>query len=323
MIMAQIITLTDRKTGGTVYPVTSTKTVFDEKGVDLDTLLTLRKQETENALKGYAKKTELTGKQDQLTDSIDVKVSGTALTVTERAKRAVFDDLFLAAAGIWGKIDYTHVENGISKPYYLNELWLTYEEAVAVYEAGAIDTPYCVMNYYDKRIRTNLPIKCASFAYGSSTSLKFRVADVITNSDIEVMNVSTRRFHFCIQPEPGDSVGIKSFEGKNLRKIMGIIDCGRYTGQNGHRLIAECPVLESVSLRLINIGINLSGCPKINADSIRYMVDQRMPLNPKDIIITLHADTYAKLTAAADDPDDEWYGIIDLAAAKQITFACA
>lgn len=241
----------------------------------------------------------------------------------DEAKRAVFDDLWLKAVGTYGSIDRTHAEGGVSKPYYLNELWLTYDEATAVYQAGAIDTPYCVMNYFGKRIRTNLPIKCASFAFGSSTSLKFRVADVITNSDIEVMNVSTRRYSFCIQPEPGDSVAIKSFEGKNLRKIMGTIDCGKYTGQNGHRLIAECPVLESVSLAYINTGINLSGCPKINADSIRYMVNKRMPLNPKDVIITLHPDTYAKVTSAMDDPEDEWYGLIDLAAAKQITFACA
>ena len=105
MIMAQIITLTDRKTGEAVYPVTSTKAVFDEKGEDLDTLLSAQKQETEDALKDYAKKTDLSKKQDALTDSLDVKVSETALTVTERAKRAVFDDMWRAAAGTWGKID--------------------------------------------------------------------------------------------------------------------------------------------------------------------------------------------------------------------------
>ena len=45
--------------------------------------------------------------------------------------------------------------------------------------------------------------------------------------------------------------------------------------------------------------------------------------NTTAITFYVHPDVYARLTSAVDDPDDEWYGLIDLAAAKQITFACA
>lgn len=77
--MAQLQTLKDRESGQTVYPITSTKAVFDEHDVDLDTLLAQQKQQTADALKDYPNKTEvsqsLAGKQDKLSPTTDVYIT--------------------------------------------------------------------------------------------------------------------------------------------------------------------------------------------------------------------------------------------------------
>lgn len=77
--MAQLQTLKDRESGQTVYPITSTKAVFDERGVDLDTLLAQQKQQADDALKDYSKKTDvsqsLAGKQDKLSPTTDVYIT--------------------------------------------------------------------------------------------------------------------------------------------------------------------------------------------------------------------------------------------------------
>lgn len=320
MIMAQIITLTDRKTGEAVYPVTSTKAVFDEKGEDLDTLLAAQKQETVAALKDYAKKTDLSKKQDTLTDSLDVKVSGTALTVTERAKRAVFDDLFLAAAGTWGKIDYSHFENGVSKPYYLNELWLTYEEAVAVMDWGAITTYSTLARYKGAKIRTNLPPRVGATS-DANTTTAFDLKYFDRDSDIEILNLAcgsqAGNMGFVVAPQGGGwDYGLS---GSKLRKVLGIVNLGKQTSTWND--ILWTPKLEEIKISHLKVNFSFRKCPLISAASIRYLIGERSGTNA--ITVTLHADTYAKVTSAVDDPDDEWYGLIDLAAAKQITFACA
>lgn len=300
MIMAQIITLTDRKTGEAVYPVTSTKAVFDEKGEDLDTLLAAQKQETEAALKDYAKKTDLSGKQDALTDSLDVKVSGTALTITERAKRAVFDDLFLAAAGTWGKIDYSHFEDGVSKPYYLNELWLTYEEAVEIFKAYiSLDNNEPWFGNF-KKIRTHLP-----FGRNYSTALG-------------------QTFHGCTAIEIVRITFVPSgsyatfMRCSKLRKVTAITEGNRFPTSKD---FSGCVALEDLLIQRIAVNLYIQDCPLVNAASFRYMIQYAK--NTAAITFYVHPDVYAKLTSAVDDPDDEWYGLIDLAAAKQITFACA
>ena len=63
------------------------------------------------------------------------------------SKMELFDDLWHEAVGKYGDVDHSHTEDGVSKPYYLNELWLTYEEAVAIYNEGALTTSACSFRY--------------------------------------------------------------------------------------------------------------------------------------------------------------------------------
>lgn len=77
--MAQLQTLKDRESGQPVYPITSTNAVFDEHGVDLDTLLAQQKQQTDDTLKDYPQKADvsqsLAGKQDKLSPTTDVYIT--------------------------------------------------------------------------------------------------------------------------------------------------------------------------------------------------------------------------------------------------------
>lgn len=55
----------------------------------------------------------------------------TAAVEAVLAKRALFDDMWLAAVKNYGALDHSHIEeDGCIRPYYLNGLWLTYEEAL-------------------------------------------------------------------------------------------------------------------------------------------------------------------------------------------------
>lgn len=314
--MAKTTTLKERGTGAVLYPQTIPSQVIFPDGTGLDDALESQKQETEDALKDYAKKTDLSKKQDALTDSLDVKVSETALTVTERAKRAVFDDMWRAAAGTWGKIDYSHFENGVSKPYYLNE----YEEAVAVMDWGAITTYSTLARYKDAKIRTNLPPRVGATS-DANTTTAFDLKYFDRGSDIEILNLvcspQAGNMGFVVAAQgAGADFGLS---GSKLRKVLGIVNLGKITSSWTYLL--STPKLEEIRISHLKVSITFAKCPLISAASIRYLIGERSGTNA--ITVTLHADTYAKVTSAVDDPEDEWYGLIDLAAAKQITFACA
>lgn len=85
--------------GESISPMTSTKTVFDEKGVDLDTLLSQQKQDADNSLKEYAKKSEVTkaisGKQDKLSTTTDLHITDDSIIgLTDMAKKRLFIDMW-------------------------------------------------------------------------------------------------------------------------------------------------------------------------------------------------------------------------------------
>ena len=98
----------------------------------------------------------LTAKQDKLVNSADVTVGeDDKLSVTDAAKRKAFDDLWISAASSFGTVDHTHTEGGVNKPYYLNEVWMTYEEAIVVYNEYYAD----IKSLYGREIYglTNFP----------------------------------------------------------------------------------------------------------------------------------------------------------------------
>lgn len=310
--MAQITTLKDRQ-GQTVYPVTSSKAVFNDKGEDLEALLAAQQRKLDGQLKGYAKTEELQKKQDALSVTEDLRLTNEGLLgLTERAKQRLFDDLWREAVGVWGDIDHSHVEDGVAKPYYLNELWLTYGEAVAVYTAGNPASTACSGRFSGQSIKTHLPPKISTGNMLSDSAAAS--ADYMFSgcAKLEVANFS----NFNIEK------GYGVFKGcVRLRKILGKFSVKAV--KQSLWLARGCPELEEFKLTLLNSDINLQDSPKLNLTTFDHMVRHRyvQAINASgNVTVTVHPDVFAKLT---DEANAEWHQVLLDAETKNITFATA
>lgn len=279
--------------------------------------------------------TALKGKQDTLATSVDMSISdGNRLSLTDRAKQHLFDDLFSQAGGEFVEIDHTHFEDGVCKPYCLNGIWLTYGEALAVYDAGPIDNVSAALKYCGAKIKTNLPPRIASNSFAESSSYGINIENLLNDSDIEVLNLTiTRnediRVRNCFNPRWNAGVNTKSIHNATkLKKILGVIDGGKYSGSNNNKFFGDCPELVDFQVKMLCVGISFAGVPKMSAASLSFMIEKRYHIGSnakKPFTITLHPDTYAKIVEAEEsgNTDSEWSGIIDLAASKNITLASA
>lgn len=250
----------------------------------------------------------------------------------DEAKRAVFDDLWLKAVGTYGSIDHTHVEeDGVERHYYLNELWLTYDEATAVYQAGAIDSTAVAKRYFGAKIRTNLPPVITGQAKGE-TAFVFECLHIADSSDIEVLNLASSYdsslYNFKLSPANNKGTD-RVFSCSELRAIIGYI-CLNGSNLSPYRLFGTCPKLEDVRVTAVSSDLDIKSLPKINVASIKFMIEKSSVPNDKTITITVHPDTYRKLTLPLDpdadgyaDRDTAWDGLVELAATHKITFATA
>ena len=335
-------TLTNRE-GESISPMTSTKTVFDEKGVDLDTLLMQQRQDGENALKDYARKTEVTqdlaGKQDKLSTTTDLHITDdNILGLTEKASRKMFDEMFLVAVGNYGTIDYSHYEGGVSKPYYLNELWLTHTQVVPILQSWTGFLSGNEFGYISYPCLTCIPIYRG-------------IANIKSCDSTSMVTVRMFRTQNTLKPSLSESVscwvggsGIFS-RARNVRKWLDIVYWFSGNGQNTN---ANTFVFDSFGwgspnggahpfeyfrFRNTNINVDCRYYPNIGIDSFQYLVNNRFPLTTKGanpFTVTVHPDIYAKLTgdttnAAASALTEEelaqWQQLLVDAAEKQITFA--
>lgn len=324
-------TLKDRE-GESISPMTSTRTVFDERGVDLDTLLAQQKQGLEAALKEYPKKTEvvegLAGKQNALSTTTDLHITDdNIIGLTEAAKMRLFIDLWNAACGKWGKYDPDNAPDP-EHPFYLNELWLTYEEAVEIYLAGAIDVYDCAGFYRRPRtntIRTNLPRRIIS-QQGYNTQ-GFNAHNFMTM--MEVLNlepywgedpngfivdarlvgndITSNFYNFAEDEWLGLSI---------LKKIIGVINLSQVRSQDYFNALTMCYGLIEVRIKNCGCNVKLAFCRALSLDSLKYLVDNAT--NTTAIIITVASEVYAKLT---DETNAEWHAVLVAAAEKNITFA--
>lgn len=253
---------------------------------------------------------DLTAKQDKLVNSADVTVGeDDKLTVTDLAKREVFDDLWIKAAGSNGTVDHTHTEDGVDKPYYLNEVWMTYEEAIVVYNENYAD----MLSLLGREIYgvTNFPPPSSSAA-AQYSNYQARNAKVI--------NV-------------GNGFLVNSFAGwlmtaPKLTKIIGNINLQYWNASAKSNKYLETPTLTDVSLYHLHNDFNISFLKSISLASMQYMVNNSTATSP--ITVTVHPDVYAKLTgdttnaAAAALTSDElaqWTALATTANSKNISFA--
>ena len=246
----------------------------------------------------------LASKQPAITASDDIAPLGSdKLALTTPAKYSAFDDVWVRLCRSYGGLDYSHAENNISKPYHLNGLWLTRQEAIDIvsqYRRWGTQTE----DFSFSQIRTNIPI------YESSSrdySNCFRY--------MEVANV------YGCYPKIMEAC----FIGDNLTSIINFN--AEYLIQASHQSF-RAPNLVTLDIRNLKMSLDLSKCPLIDLTSWQGLVSRAA--NTDAITVTVHPDVYAKLTgdttnaaasALAEAELAQWQALVAQAAEKQITFA--
>lgn len=253
---------------------------------------------------------DLTAKQDKLVNSADVTVGeDDKLTVTDLAKREVFDDLWIKAAGSNGTVDHTHTEDGVNKPYYLNEVWMTYDEAIVVYNEYYAD----ILSLLGREIYgvTNFPPP------KNSSGLQYSNYHA---RNAKVINV-------------GNGMLVNSLVGwlstaQKLTKIIGNINLQYWNASTQSFSYLNAPLLTDVSFYRLCTNFSIEFLKSISLASMQYMVNNSTATST--ITVTVHPDVYAKLTgdttnaAAAALTSDElaqWRALATTANSKNITFA--
>lgn len=234
-----------------------------------------------------------------------VRFTEQALTPGERAQALknlgepemmLFIDMFNEAAGDDG---YARMVNGVFD-CKLNEVQLTYEEAIGVYASY----PLCKHQNVSRQQmfagvsdRTLFPINTNSFfgtnyieAFVSSSKLvavKFRVA---SNNPIVNISNGQNMFKDC----------------RSLKYIYNTLVFAPNANIDG--ALDLCPALEEVRIKKMARSLRIAESPKLSLESIQYLVTNAA--NTSAITVTLHPSAFARLT------DD----LIAAAQAKNISF---
>lgn len=253
-------------------------------------------------------------KEDSFTLSDDLQMSeGRELSVTEKAKREVFDDMWREAVGSKGTIDHTHKEDGKDAPYYLYGLWFNYDEAVTVFMAGRLEPGNAKCKFMGNNlIRTTLPPGPA--LYVSPIALTHKKC-----TRLETVDCGT----YLIPSETNFSGCIK------LRKIANLFSINSNSVELYGNLYFECSALEQITFNIVYpYPFSLQWSPLLDISTFQNIVAKYN--NTKNITVTVHPDVYAKLTgdttnaAAAALTAEEleaWGQVLTDALAKNITFA--
>lgn len=225
----------------------------------------------------------------------------------EAAKVKLFDDIWKANGGT-----VNHANS--AKPYRLNGLDLTYDEAVEVYRFNPqyMQEPMSALQNKQMHAVTNIaPSAMTKVAALNNFTVSTKTKVLSVNSTI-----------------PNDLRGWLGNSGTNVERILGNINLANFNRQ-GDLLLAGCVNLHTVEIKGIKVNLSIEKCGKLSYASMKYLVDNAAN-GSAAITVTVHADVYAKLTAdtsnaaAAALTSDEltnWQAIATSAAAKNISFA--
>ena len=242
-----------------------------------------------------------------------------------RASKQCFIDLFNTAAGPCGKYDPDNAPDA-DHPFLCNELWLTYEEAMIVYEYRVTTHHDFYERCYDpgfasrtKLLRTVLsPIYTQ---YGETLDL---TRFVCSCTNVEILNISTntaQRFNIG----PCDDAFKDCSSLREVHPSLIFTKLSSY-GQNAIPF-RGCSSLEHLFAEF-RVDAYLQDCPKLSLASVEYIASH----SSAGVTVTVHPDVYAKLTgdttnaaAAALSADElaQWQEVLGQAVAKNISFATA
>ena len=224
------------------------------------------------------------------------------------SKEALFIDQFNKAAGSNGRYDPKNAPDP-EHPYYLNKLWLTYNEAMLSY----ITRRHLSLDnhgfYVRSAIKTNmLPNQaCGAFNYMRNGDYVFAYCE---NVEIIRFSLTTTTVY--------NSLCRAFLNCSKLREILGNISISTASG-----ILIEtfhgCKALQEVRITALKQNIALPDSPLLSHDSVSFMVNNaQTSMGGTGITITVHPDVYAKLT---DTTNAQWHAVLEAATAKNIQFA--
>ncbi len=270
---------------------------------------------------------ELAGKQDYFTTTPDLTITDGVLGLTDRGQRAAFDARWLKLVGSYGNIDYTYFdEEGVSRPYGLNTLHLTYDEALEVDALGVVNTSY--INSYAgaetgmrvTKARTNLPFVSGNTGAGGS-SIGYSNANSFTADSLEVVRVPGR-----FRPRYISGTFMILFTGKNIHTVLGTVDLIFMTSSSWLE-VGNTAAMENITFAGVDVNLNMSKAAKLTVASVRSMLTR---IKTTALTHTVHPDVYAKLigdttnaaaAALSEEELAEWGAVLDLAVSKNVSFA--
>ena len=306
--------LYDRATGEAIYPRTCTEAVHDSQGRDLETRLASVEKDTDDKLADYATATQLRDglatKQDALTVTDDLELTaGGVLSVAERARREVFDDMWTLAGGIVVEPGAHYALNGTTGIIYPEAMKIMDCRQQQVLSATGLKTAF------DASIvgvlKAIFPFKLKY--QGGTTQFLFYGQKLITKA-VWPSSSATSDAQFMFD----GCVALKEIQGTIIFESTCNVD---YTFRG-------CVALEDVSVTLRRASISFADSPKLSINSVRNI--NRGGNFTAAITITVHPDVFAKLTgdtsnaAAAALTEEElaqWAQALDAAMKKNITFA--
>lgn len=208
------------------------------------------------------------------------------------SKLALFVDQFNAAAGPDGKYDPANAPDP-QYPFYLNTLWLTYGEAIAIMlQLKTWGTSREDFVWYG--CVTNIPKFSSTREYSNS----FHLLKVVNFS-----NMYPASFMVCLNSD--NLTKILNLDATYLKKVSNSFNT---------------PNLEVLEIRNLKISLDLSKCPLINLASWQGLVTNAA--NTEAITVTVHPTVYAKLTdedadisaylpenKVAEAQNDEWMNV--------------
>lgn len=305
--------------------------------------------------------------QNKLTDTADIQVRAEArpsgqhytpygLYLKDSAKRAVFNDMFNLAAGSDGGYKPSEAPDP-AKPYLLNPLWLSYEEA----EREMLDYT-SIITFWKRAIRrSGLNVFCiGSFDETTRTGTLNGISGLSLSEMTDILlagnpTAAGAAYHFAFNPfirtnlwqmwyMDGTMAGQKCFyKCANIE-----VACASYL-RVGTDTFSHCPKLHTIigplygsdnnpapfrgCASLVNLpgfgwkgNLDISDSPLLSLSSVSALIDK----GDNDTTVTVHADVFAKLTgdmtneAAAALTDDEktaWAAVLTAATSKYISFA--
>lgn len=201
---------------------------------------------------------------------------------------------------------------------------ITYQQAMDIYRYtsnGVTMDNLNVMGYGFAQFRTNLPP--SSGAYWVQINNLFTL-----NSILEVARLP-QYYPTEVKLEPNNRDAFSGCE--KLREIINVMKAPSNVSdtRTWYGTFSRCFKLETVRIKELYGNISFAQSPLISSDSISYLVENRTTAHTDVITVTVHADTFAKLTGDTTNPAvaaltpaelAQWQQILTAATAKNISF---